>query len=164
MLVGSSVFLFGAAVGVPQVFTEPDPERRLQLLQARLRVWQLAQLPYAIGPLLAAVGAGLVVGSAGAALVAGALAWSWDVWLRGRRVPEFAHGLLPAWPFATYVLLTIAGLALLGLGLLASDFPTWLGWVVLGADALFAVAYVRFKDLPPFVFYLLLLLVGAVVG
>jgi hypothetical protein len=34
-----------------------------------------------------------------------------------------AFGTLPGWPFATYLLLTIGGLALLGVGLLAARFP-----------------------------------------
>jgi hypothetical protein len=97
------------------------------------------------------------------ALVVGALAWAWSLYLRGIRVSEFAFGTLPGWPFATYVLLTIGGLALLGVGLLAGRFPVWLGWLTLGADIVFLAGYLWFKDIPPFVFYLLFLLVGLVV-
>ncbi len=60
-------------------------------------------------------------------------------------------------------MLTIGGLALLGVGLLIGDFPVWLGWLTIGADVLFLAGYLRFKDIPPFIFYLLLLLVGVVV-
>jgi hypothetical protein len=35
-----------------------------------------------------------------------------------------------------------------------------LGWLTLGADLIFLAGYLWFKDIPPFVFYLLLLLVG----
>jgi hypothetical protein len=49
---------------------------------------------------------------------------------------------------------------LLGAGLLAGGFPAWLGWLTLIADLIFLAGYLWFKDLPPFVFYLLLLLVG----
>jgi hypothetical protein len=58
------------------------------------------------------------------------------------------------------VLLTIGGLALLGVGLLAGGFPAWLGWLTLGANLLFLAGYLWLRDIPPFVFYLLLLLVG----
>jgi hypothetical protein len=91
------------------------------------------------------------------------LPWAWSLYLRGTRIREFAFGTLPGWPFATYVLLTIGGLALLGIGLLNGGFPAWLGWFTLGADLVFLTGYLRFEDIPPFVFYLLLLLVGLVV-
>ena len=73
---------------------------------------------------------------------------------------DFALGNLPWWPFATYVLLTIGGLAPLGIGLLAGDYAAWLGWLVLAADVLFLGLYLAMRDIPPFVFYLLLLVVG----
>jgi len=104
-----------------------------------------------------------VLAAACAALAIGALAWEWSLYLRGTHVSEFAFGTLPGWPFATYVLLTIGGIALLALGLLIGDSPSWLGWTTLGADVVFLAGYLRFKDIPPFVFYLLLVLVGLAV-
>jgi hypothetical protein len=175
LIVGSVIFLVGAAVGVPRVFTEPDPQARLRLLTEHLVAWRIAQPLYGLGPLIAAAGVGALAAAAPThatratftaaclALAVGALAWAWSLYLRGTRVAEFASGTLPGWPFATYVLLTIGGLALLGAGLLAGRFPVWLGWLALGADLVFLVGYLWFKDLPPFVFYLLLLLVGLAV-
>jgi hypothetical protein len=128
--------------------------------------------PVRARPLVTAVGVGVVaagtsdttvralVSVAAAALWIGALAWSWSVYLRGTRVADFAYGRLPGWPFALYVLLTIAGLILLGAGFLVGSFPGWIGWVTIAANLVFLVAYLRFGDLPPFVFYLLLILVG----
>ncbi len=52
------------------------------------------------------------------------------------------------------------GLALLGAGLLAVDLPAWLGWLILGTDLVFLAAYLRLGDIPPFVFYVLLLVTG----
>jgi len=82
------------------------------------------------------------------------------VYLRFRHVREFALGGLPGWPFAAYVWLTLAGLSALGIGLLLAGFPRWTGWVTLSACLGFLVGYVRFKDIPPFAFYLLLPLVS----
>jgi hypothetical protein len=171
---GSAVFLLGAAVGVPRVFTERDPNVRLRMLEDRLGAWRAAQPLYVLGPIVASAGVGsLAVGrpAAGAraaflvaslALLVGSLAWAWSVYLRATRVSEFAFGTLPRWPFTTYVLLTIGGLGLLGVGLLASGYPGWLDWLTLAVDILFLGIYLRFEDIPPFVFYLLLTLVGAV--
>ena len=91
------------------------------------------------------------------------MAWCWSVYLRTIRFRKFALGELPRWPFASYVVLTIAGLALLGAGLVAADAPAWAGWLTLAADLLFLVVYVRFRDIPPFVFYVLLAIVGVAV-
>ena len=174
MIVGSVVFGIGAAVGVPGVFTQRDPQVRLRMLGERLRAWRIAQPLYGVGPLVAASGVAFlaasshegsraVLAAASVALALGVLPWGWSLYLRGTRVSEFALGTLPGWPFATYVLLTIAGIALLAIGLLIGYFPTWLGWVTLGADVVFLAGYLRFKDIPPFVFYVLLLVVGLAV-
>lgn len=176
LIVGSSVFGLGAAIGVPQVFTERDPQTRHRMLRERLTIWRLAQPFYGLGPIIASAGVGYLAGAAHTggwtrtlfaaaclALGIGALTWSWSVYLRATRISEFAFGTLPGWPFATYVLLTIGGLGLLGIGLLAGSLPVWLGWLTLGADILFLGIYVRFRDIPPFAFYLVLALVGVVV-
>lgn len=171
LIVGSVVFLIGAAVGVPGVFTQRDPQVRLRMLTERLRAWQIAQPLYGAGPVITAAGVAffaaaseegsrVALAMSSAALATGALAWGWSLYLRGTRVREFALGTLPGWPFATYVLLTIGGIGLLALGLLIGDFRSWLGWVTLGADAVFLAGYLRFKDIPPFVFYLLFVMVG----
>ncbi len=170
MIVGSTVFVLGAAIGVPAVFTERDPSRRQQLLESQRTRWVVAQPGYGLGALVAAAGPlaladgpQALFAAAGAVLLAGALAWCWSVYQRARGIPEFAHGLLPSWPFVAYVLMTIAGLALLGAGLLRGRFPGWVGWLTIGADAVFLAAYARFRDIPPFVFYLLLTVVGIAV-
>jgi hypothetical protein len=176
LIAGSVVFVAGAAMGVPRVFTEPDPQARLRLLTEHLGMWRAAQPLYGLGPIIAAAGVGYLAAGAPTratqamfaaaclGLAVGSLAWAWSLYLRGTRVAEFAFGTLPGWPFATYVLLTIGGLALLGAGLLAGGFPAWLGWLTLGADLIFLAGFLWFKDIPPFVFYLLLLLVGVVVA
>jgi hypothetical protein len=168
---GSTLFLVGAAIAVPRVFMERDPTTRLRMLEERIRIWRAGQPFYALGPIVAGIGVVVLAadasdgdtvlfGIAGAGLVVGALAWSWSVYLRAARVRDFALGNLPWWPFATYVLLTISGLAPLGIGLLAGDYAAWLGWLVLAADVLFLGLYLAMRDIPPFVFYLLLLVVG----
>ncbi len=176
LITGSIIFLVGAAIGVPRVFTEPDPEVRLRLLLNHVTAWRASQPLYAFGALVAAAGVGCLVPTSGtpvsrglyaaacAALALGALPWAWATYQRGRLVYDFAYRQLPGWPFATYVLLTIAGLALLGIGLLSASAPAWLGWLTIGADIAFLIGYVSFKDIPPFVFFLLFTLIGAVLA
>jgi hypothetical protein len=172
LIVGSVVFLIGAAIGVPRVFMEADPGARLRMVEARLHTWQLAQPLYAAGPLVCAVGVGVLarageewlLACAAAALFVGAAAWAWLVYLRGRYVRAFAYRRLPRWPFRLYVLLTVLGLVLLGAGLLGVPFPAWVGWLTIAAACAFLALYLATGDIPPFVFYLLLLVVGAVVA
>lgn len=175
LIAGSVAFLVGASIAVPRVFSESDREQRWQLIEAGLFRWRLGQPFYALGALVAALGVGALAGDSPSGsrafltascllLVLGALAWSWSVYLRGAHPREFAMGGLPGWPFATYIWLTLAGLGLLGAGLLLGDWADWLGWFTLLAGALFAAAYVRFGDLPPFTFYLLFLVVGFTVA
>ncbi|HXJ64101.1 MAG TPA: hypothetical protein VNN79_10135 [Actinomycetota bacterium] len=174
LIVGAVVFWVGAAIGVPRVFTEGDPNARLKMLQTRARSWRAAQPLYGLGALIAALGVGVLAahwneGRGRAVLWIGfasmsfaAMAWCWSLYLRGTRIRDFALGSLSAWPFRTYVVLTIAGLALLGVSILLADIPAWPGWVAIGADILFLVGYLRFGDIPPFVFYGVLLVIGVV--
>jgi hypothetical protein len=69
---------------------------------------------------------------------------------------------MPGWPFRTYVVLTLAGLAGVGAALLIGTAPTWLGWAVLIADLGYVLLYLATDDLPPSVLYVLLLVVGIV--
>jgi hypothetical protein len=171
---GSAVFLLGAAIGVPTVFTQRHPDTRHRLLQNSLTRWRIAQPLYAVGPLLVAVGIGVLATGAAShaaratittsslALAAGALAWTRSVYQRATRVAEFAYGALPRWPFATYILLTIGGLALLAAGLLADHGAApGLAWVTIAADITFLAVYLWSSDLPPFVFYLLFPVIAA---
>ena len=174
MVSGSVLFFVGAGIAVPRVFTEPDRQEKLRMLTEHPWLWRSGQPLYALGALVAALGVGslaadeegtsrtLLAASSGL-LVVGALAWSWSAYRRAVSPREFALGQLPGWSFAAYLWLTFAGLALLGPGLLAGSWPEWLGWSVLAADALFVVAYLRYRDIPPFVFYALLLVVGIAV-
>lgn len=173
LIVGSAVFLAGAAIGVPKVFMTADADERLRLLTENVMLWRVAQVLYSVGPLLASVGV-VVFGwersggtrvllvAAGAAMVFGSVLWAYSCWLRGVDPVDWAGGNQPWWPFRFYVLLTLGGLAALGIALLFTDSPTWLGWVVLAADLGYVVLFMVTDDIPPFVFYVLLMLVGIV--
>jgi hypothetical protein len=88
LVAGPVTFLAGAALGVPRVFTEPDPDARLRLLSALPGRWRAAQPLYGLGALLSAAGAGALAAGAAflfqavacLALTAGALAWSCRSW------------------------------------------------------------------------------------
>jgi hypothetical protein len=60
-----------------------------------------------------------------------------------------------------YVWGTLVALAVTGPALLDTDLPRWVAWFVLGASGLLAVALLRFRDLPPFVLYVVTAVLGA---
>ena len=64
--------------------------------------------------------------------------------------------------FPVYVWLTIGGLATLGAGLVTGGISMWLGWLTVAVAVLCTAAYVSFKDIPPFVFYILFVVIGVV--
>ncbi len=174
LIAGAVVFLVGAAIGVPRVFLVTDPQERLRMLTARLGLWRSAQPLYGLGAILSAAGVGVLAAVAEApgarvvlwgscaVMTLGALAWCRSLFLRGTRVADFAAGSLPGWPFTTYALSTIGGLLLLGAGLFGAGLPAWLGWCDLAATLAFLVGFLWAKDIPPFLFYLLLGVVGVV--
>ena len=52
LILGALTFCVGAAIGVPRVFTEPDRQEKLRMLEER-RAWWLAAAPlYAFGPVI----------------------------------------------------------------------------------------------------------------
>jgi hypothetical protein len=174
MIAGSLMFFGSAAAAVPRVYTEPDSAVRVRMLEDHLLLWRLGQPPFAFGALIAGLGVGALAAASKRSsqtmlalscglLVVGALSWSWCVFLRGVRPREFALGELPSWPFGIYLWLTLGGLLLLGVGIVLDDWPSWLGWLIITADALFLAVYIRFRDLPPFVFYVVLTVVGIAV-
>jgi hypothetical protein len=58
-----------------------------------------------------------------------------------------------------YFLLTEAGLAILGVAMLRSDLPIWIGWMLLGSMVLLFVLTLIYRDMVPY-FYLVTLVVG----
>lgn len=169
LVFGALIFFAGAAYGVPQVFGLRSPEERLAVLRSRARAWRIAQWPYAAGPLLAGLGvvalaagwsgrARVLAGAAGAAMFVGAVLWSVSCARRGRRIEDFARGGLPAGPWLGYVWLTLAGMAVLGLASLG--LATWVGLMLLVAAGAFTALFLVARDIPPFLFYLVLSVVG----
>lgn len=169
MIVGSVVFFAGAAYGVPQVFTMRSKEDRLAVLLSRAQAWRSAQWLYAAGPLLASLGvvalatgwsgqARVLAGVSGVAMFAGAVLWSVTCARRGARIEEFARGELPAGPWLAYVWLTLVGLA--GLGVACLGLATWVGLVLLFSAVAFGALFLITRDIPPFLFYLVLAVVG----
>lgn len=176
VILGSILFLIAAFSPAARVFAETDAGRKLEMILADRRAWTISQWLFALGALVTAGGLLLVLLVDGAPfpspwsylaavmLLVGAGLWSWHVYLRAVDPQAFVQGDLPAWHFVAYTLATQAGLATLGFVILRmgaqSRLPGWLGWLLIGGCALLFIIYLLFKDMPPFVYYILTLLLG----
>ena len=59
-----------------------------------------------------------------------------------------------------YTILTMTGLIILGIFLLRTEVPPWVAWILVGGTALLAALAVIFRDMPPFVYYVLTLVLA----
>jgi 4-hydroxybenzoate polyprenyltransferase len=91
----------------------------------------------------------------------GAIAWSAHVALRAMDPQAFVAGALPSWHFKLYTVLTLTAYFVLGFGLLRLlGGRPWQAYFLMGVSLLFLIMYLQLKDLPPFVHYLLGLVLG----
>src|SRR5215212_1845580 len=172
LLVGSVLFIIAAFVPVSQVFAEPSPAAKLEIIASNRAAWNTAQVLFGLGATIAAIGLGFVAyhlrGTPGAvwaciglvAVILGAVFWDGHVYLRAIDPEEFVEGGLIGWLFPAYALLTQAGLMAFGVAYLRAGYPAWLGGVTLGGAVIFFVVYLVFKDIPPFVYYVLTFIAG----
>lgn len=163
---------------VGSVHTVKDSATRLELLEKHERLWVLGQFLAAAGTAAAPVGfvrlaqqfrsspaavpevtrnlatvaAGML--SAGSPLFTVALA---D---RAAHIRKFAFREGANWPFLTYAGLQTAGVGTLGAALQSSPLKGPAAFSSAASAPLFAAILVHYKDIPPFIFYLLELAVG----
>ncbi|MBX2997605.1 MAG: hypothetical protein KF893_03770 [Caldilineaceae bacterium] len=174
IVVGSILFLIAAFSPISRIFGLPSAESRLQVISASPNTWIFAQALFSIGSLVTGVGILLAAIAlhgrpsspllyvSAVFLLIGAAAWSWHVYLRASDPRAFTEGTLPAWHFVVYSVLTMAALSLIGIAFLSMGFPAWSAWLLIGGSILLFVLYLIFKDMPPFVYYVMTLTLGVV--
>ena len=174
-VVGSVLFLVAAFLPISfRVFPEPSPAKKLEFIQAALGQWYVSQVLFGAGAVTTALGIAIyavsvrlesfapLVWTSVALLAAGVVLWLWQVIARAADPERFAQGQSPAWAYLASFLLTEAGLIVLGVALLSSPLPAWVGWALIGYTALLAVLTLIFRDMPPFAFYHATLVVGVI--
>jgi hypothetical protein len=173
LLAGAGVFFTAAFAPASYVFGMRDAAERRAHLDRHAFSWRWGQLLFAAGAVVSAVGllvlgvqldgtTGTAIALSGALALGGAFPWAEHCRRRALAVDDFLEGRLPGWHFLVYVWCTLAALAVTGVALLHTDLPQWTAWFVLGASALLTAAMLRFRDLPPFVLYVVTVVVGAV--
>lgn len=172
LIIGSLAFSVAAFMPVSRVFAARVAEHKISIIEADRSGWNVSQIFFALGATTAWIGMGLLAvrtklwnGSVfpfGAVAVAGIglFIWLWHLRLRIIRPKDFANGLLPGWHFPVYGFLTLFALFGIGVGMLSSHVPLWLPILNMSLAVMLATAFLVFKDLPPFFFYLVTLVDG----
>jgi len=166
LIAGSILFLIAAFLPYSRVFMEPDPSAKLEILHQKRLQWNLGQVLFSTGAVIAALGLaflfvkhresvrgswpmfGVVI------LLIGSLLWSWHCIERMISPEGFVNGTLTPYLFILYSILTQAGLIVFGIFLLQTGLANWTGWMLIGGIALISLLMIIFKDMPPFVYYL----------
>jgi hypothetical protein len=172
LLVGSVLFIIAAFMPVSQVYLAPTPAAKLQIIYSNPTAWIASQVLFGLGASIAAIGLGFVAyllrttpGVVWAylglgAVILGALFWERYVYLRTIDPEGFAEGGPVGWLFPAYALLTQFGLLVFGVAYLRAGYPSWLGGITIVGAVIFFMVYLVFKDIPPFVYYILTFIAG----
>lgn len=173
MIVGSVLFIIGSNLPISnRVFPEPSAAAKLQSITDAPGEWIAAQVLFALGPILTMTGVALLayharhqsfaplMWTSTGLLVVGAALWLWNVIARSADPEAFADGSLSAWPEFLFLVLTEAGLGILGVALLFSSLWAWVGWVVVVITVLMLVLTLVLGDIVPMAPFLVPLLVG----
>ena len=181
MLIAGALLFFMAAfspISMRVFRVDITPEEQIQIVSDGRTAWVLTSLLFGAGSIVAVIGLFLFARAAsgslastspliayGAATIAliGALFWVAVVYLRITHTPEqvFLEGSLGGqWMFPLYTVLTQIALIAVGYVVLQAGYPAWLGWGMIGLVSLTVLGMAIFRDMPPFVHYLWLLIMG----
>lgn len=172
LAIASLLFLIAAFLPISKVYTEPLLERKIDYIQQMPGMWKYQQILFIAGSMITSLmlifqalnlknipNSNLaMLGSI--AILIGAILWGWHACERIIDPQGFANGQNTAYLFLLYSMLTQIGIALFGIALLQSDIPNWIGWMlIIGASLIFLIIIIA-GDMPPFVYYLLTLIMS----
>jgi hypothetical protein len=179
MIVGFSLVVVASLVGPNEVYSAPDNERTLKIIEQKQRRWVATNLIWAVGSLVTAAGflfltlaleeshSPWLLFPGALAFIVGAIAWA--IFLSQRTIDP--AGYLYTTPPALFSLLfawaKIAALALFGVAFLLGNFPNWLGYILLLSTSTLLLGLifyfeVFYRSFPPQFVYVLTLIVGIV--
>lgn len=168
--VGSILFLIAAFLPYSKMFAESDPAKKMQIILDMHGMFNVAHVLFGLGSIITVIGLGLIIKhfkeiqgyniafAAVLLMFAGALLWTWHTTERIIDPEGFVYGKNTPYLFAIYSVFTQAGLFIIGLFLLKTVVPGWIGWLFVIGSATIFVLMIIFKDMPPFVYYVLTLI------
>ncbi len=176
LIAGFALLAIGAAVAPPRAYKGPDVEKRLKVIMVHQARWNLSKLFDGLAVLAPAAGflllaldlrnqqstAPLVVGT-GAILLGASLGVIYVYRLAVR--PEiYWENHRPAPLAIAFLVLFLVGMVFFGIAYLQGDFPTWSGYLSIGAGFLGLLAYLISQTASPFYITAILYLVNLIIG
>ncbi len=173
LLILGNVFIGIGFGGFPSlIYTGKDVQEKLNILAAKPRRWILSQLSLILGCLVVMAGSVFLVllfresqcilpaGIGAAGFVLGNIFWIWVVGLRIAEPWRQAKDEFPGWLFKTYSILALLGLAGFGVAFWLQGIHRVLGAGIFLGALLILSLFLKFKGMPPFVYYAMTLAIG----
>ncbi|MBW8012799.1 MAG: hypothetical protein FVQ83_16395 [Chloroflexi bacterium] len=174
-LIIGAVLLIGATfLPINRIYMLKTVEEKLGFIKQHPRGWSTASVIYILAGILTAVGMmmtsqllgdtpGRTLGYVGLLfLILAEVAWIWAVALRFGNPEPYLESSTNIWQMPASMVLMIVALTFYGLAFLKTGYPSWLGYGLVGVDAVFMVWFLIAKDVYPGFFYMLTLVIGIV--
>jgi hypothetical protein len=177
LIAGSLLFFISATQPVVSDYFRTDESLlRLRYIEEDPAAWDLAMVMLGAGGFIAAIGLvplarsvqqvtdrrilGVLAYGAATLAIGGAVSWVIISYFRVIRPPfEVVFVDASPWLFGSYRVLTRTAVVIIGVVLLLSGNPRWLGWMLIVAGALMFADLVP-QVLPPFAHYVVFLILG----
>ena len=172
LILGNILIATGFGAFPSLIYTGKNVQEKLDLLTAQPRRWVLSQLLLILGVLVLVAGTvflvllfresqGILAAGMGAVgFVFGQVFWIWIVGLRIVEPWRQAKDEFPDWLFKSFSILTLLGLAGLGVAFWLQGIHRALGVGLFLGALLILGLFLKFKGMPPIVYYLLTLAIG----
>ncbi len=172
LILGNILITTGFGAFPSLIYTGKNVQEKLDLLTAQPRRWVLSQLLLILGVLLVTAGTvflvllfreskGLPAAGIGAVgFVFGQVFWIWIVGLRIVDPWRQAKDEFPDWLYKSFSILTLLGLAGFGAAFWLQGIHRAPGVGLFLGSLLVLGLFLKFKGMPPIVYYLLTLAIG----
>jgi hypothetical protein len=172
LILGTALTTIGFGIFPSQIYTEKSKQMKLSLLASKPLRWILSQMVVILGAITTMAGSiflflafrvsygALALGIVLVGFVLGHVFWIWQLVLRIVQPKLFANDELPGWLFTTYSILTLLALAVYGVAFWLQGNYRVLGVGILLPSMLVLGLFLKFKSMPPIVYYAMTLAIG----
>ena len=172
LILGTVLAATGFGTFPAVIYTGSDVQEKLDLLTAQPRRWVLSQLFVILGGLISMAGSVFLVlqfretrgilpaGISALAFILGHVFWIWIVGMRIAEPWRQAKDEFPGWLFKTFSILTLLGLAGFGVAFWLQGIYQVLGIGIFLAALLILGLFLKFKGMPPIVYWTMTLGIG----